>query len=278
VSLAKRGVHLPDDPRKITLKQLVELKDEYQNKLLTMPLRSKISTSLKLLTAQISSCIRLFHLIERIETQGLSSAKHFIEKIREKVLQNKRGIMLRRFYGLKSIRTVEKMLEEGIQEGYEHPKIIETIEIVKRQISKKLDSRILIFANYRASINIIVDELNKININNKKVSAAGLVGHKRKGAISGLTSKQQLMILKQFKEGIINVIVATSVAEQGLDIIDCDLVLFYDCVPDLIRAHQRRNKTVKQRLGKVIILITKGTIDEKYYWVVKGAEKKLEVV
>jgi Fanconi anemia group M protein len=115
-----------------------------------------------------------------------------------------------------------------------------------------------------------------VNIDEKKVSAAGLVGHKHKGAIGGLSSKQQMKLLKHFKEGIINVIVATSVAEQGLDIIDCDLVLFYDCVPDQIRAHQRRNRTAKQRLGKVIILITKGTVDERYYWVVREAEKKLK--
>jgi len=85
-----------------------------------------------------------------------------------------------------------------------------------------------------------------------------------------------MKLLKHFKEGIINVLVATSVAEQGLDIIDCDLVLFYDCVPDQIRAHQRRSRTVKQRLGKVIILMTKGTVDERYYWVVREAEKKLK--
>lgn len=275
--LAKKSVNFPDDPRKITLKQLVELQDEYQNKLSTVPhLRTRLSMNLKLLIAQIASCIRLFHLIERIETQGLSSAKHFIAKIREKALQNKKGLMLRRFYSLKSIKTVEKMLEEGLKEGYDHPKIIQTVEIVKKQISAKPDSRILIFANYRASINIIVDELNKINIDEKKVSAVGLVGHKHKGAIGGLSSKQQMTILNHFKEGIVNVLVATSVAEQGLDIIDSDLVLFYDCVPDQIRAHQRRNRTVKQRLGKVIILITKDTIDEKYYWVVKEAEKKLK--
>ena len=266
--LAKKSVNFPDDPRKITLKQLVELQGEFQNKLSTVPLRTKLSMSLKRLTAQTAACIRLFHLIERIETQGLSSAKQFMEKIREKALQNTKGLMLRRFYGLKSIRTVEKMLKEGLIEDYEHPKIIETIEIIKRQISEKPDSRILIFANYRASINIIVDALNKINIDAKKVSAAGLVGHKHKGAISGLSAKQQMMLLKHFKEGIINVLVATSVAEQGLDIIDSDLVLFYDCVPDQIRAHQRRNRTVKHRPGKVIILITKGTVDERYYWVV----------
>ncbi|WP_287582377.1 DEAD/DEAH box helicase, partial [Candidatus Borrarchaeum sp.] len=224
--LAKKSVNVPDDPRKITLKQLVELQGEYQNKLSSIPLRTKLSANLKLLIAQIASCIRLFHLIERIETQGLSSAKHFIEKIKEKALQDKKGYtkreMLRRFYRLKSIKTVEKMLEEGLREGYEHPKIIETVEIVKKQITEKPDSRILIFANYRASINIIVDELNKMNLEAKKVCAAGLVGHKHKGTIGGLSSKQQMTLLKHFKEGIINVLVATSVAEQGLDIIDSD--------------------------------------------------------
>jgi len=274
--LAKKNVQVPDDPRRVTIKQLVELQSKYQDKLSTVPLRTKLSTILKLTTAQISSCIRLLQLIERIETQGLSSARNFIDKIQNRALQNKKGLMLRRFCSLKSIKTVQKMLEEGLNEGYEHPKVIETIEIIKKQISEKSDSKILIFANYRASVNIIVDELNKVNdMAETNVSAAGLIGHKHKGAIGGLSSKQQMTLLKRFEEGIVNVIVATSVAEQGLDITECDLVLFYDCVPDQIRAHQRRNRTGKQNQGRVIVLITKGTIDERYYWVVKEADRKL---
>jgi ERCC4-related helicase len=67
------------------------------------------------------------------------------------------------------------------------------------------------------------------------------------------------------------------VAEQGLDIIDCDLVIFYDCVPDQIRVHQRRNQTGKQKKGRLVILITKGTADERYYWVAKESERKQKI-
>jgi ERCC4-related helicase len=31
----------------------------------------------------------------------------------------------------------------------------------------------------------------------------------------------------------------------------------HDCVPDQIRAHQRRNRAGKQRRGKIIVLITR---------------------
>ena len=275
-SLNKKTTQLPDDPRKVSIKQLVELQTEYQDKLLKARPKTKIATSLKLIIAQIASCIRLLHLNERIETQGLSSAKSFLDSIRKRAFHSKKELMLRRFYSLKTIKTVQKMIEEGMSKSYEHPKVIEMVEIVKKQLSRNPDSRILIFANYRASVKILVDTLNKINNTGKlNVSAAALVGHKHQEVNSGLSFKQQMKLLKRFEEGLVNVIVATSVAEQGLDIIDCDLVVFYDCVSDSIRSHQRRSRTGKQKQGQVIVLITKGTVDERYYWVVKEAERKL---
>ena len=275
--LNKKTTQLPNDPRKISIKQLVELQTEYQNKLLKTRPRTKIATSLKLIIAKTASCIRLLHLIERIETQGLSSAKSFVDGIRKRAFHSKKELILRRFYSLKTIKMVQKMIEEGLSKSYEHPKVIETVEIVKRQLSINPDSRILIFANYRASVKILVDTLNKINNKDMlKVSAASLVGHLHQKVNSGLSFKQQMKLLKRFEEGLVNVIVATSVAEQGLDIIDCDLVVFYDCVPDLIRSHQRCSRTGTQKQGRVIILITKGTADERYYWVVKEAEKHIK--
>jgi Fanconi anemia group M protein len=161
------------------------------------------------------------------------------------------------------------LIEEGLDEGYEHPKVIETVELVKKHFSENPDSRILIFANYRASVNIIVEKINEISsIDMPRIFAAGLIGHKHKRVLGGLSSKQQKKLLKQFEEGIVNTLVATSVAEQGLDVIDCDLVIFYDGVPNQIRRNQRQNRTGKQRRGRVITLITKGTADERYFWMV----------
>jgi Fanconi anemia group M protein len=61
-----------------------------------------------------------------------------------------------------------------------------------------------------------------------------------------------------------------------LDIPSTDLVVFYEPIPSEIRAIQRRGRTARKTTGKVIILITKGTPDEGYYWSAKRKEKRMK--
>jgi Fanconi anemia group M protein len=71
------------------------------------------------------------------------------------------------------------------------------------------------------------------------------------------------------------VLVATSVAEEGLDIPSTDLVIFYEPVPSEIRTIQRRGRTGRKRAGKVIVLIAKHTRDEGFYWSSINKEKRM---
>ena len=41
--------------------------------------------------------------------------------------------------------------------------------------------------------------------------------------------------MHQFKKGVLNVLVATSVAEEGLDIGDVNLIVSYDCLASPVR-------------------------------------------
>jgi Fanconi anemia group M protein len=71
-------------------------------------------------------------------------------------------------------------------------------------------------------------------------------------------------------------LVGTSVAEEGLDIEECDLVVFYDVVPSAIRSIQRRGRTGRKKEGKVFVLMAEGTRDEGYYWAEKTKEKSMK--
>jgi Fanconi anemia group M protein len=100
-----------------------------------------------------------------------------------------------------------------------------------------------------------------------KVNAVRFVGQASKEADKGLSQKEQSQIISDFKDGLYNVLVCTSVGEEGLDIPSVDLVVFYDAVPSEIRAIQRRGRTGRFNAGKVIMLLNKDTIDEHYYYV-----------
>jgi Fanconi anemia group M protein len=154
----------------------------------------------------------------------------------------------------------------------EHPKVNEIINIVKRQLSEKPDSKIIVFTHYRDTSAYICNELEKV----QNVKPARFIGQAIKEGDKGLTQKEQAKIIKKFKEEEYNVLIATSVAEEGLDIPSCDLVVFYEPIPSEIRAIQRRGRTARKMAGKVIILITKGTPDEGYYWSAKRKEKRMK--
>ena len=68
---------------------------------------------------------------------------------------------------------------------------------------------------------------------------------------------------------------STSIGEEGLDIPEVDAVIFYEPIPSAIRTIQRAGRTARKIKGKLIILITKKTRDESYFYVSRAREKKM---
>jgi len=93
-----------------------------------------------------------------------------------------------------------------------------------------------------------------------------LLGRRKKNG-SGLSQKEQKKIIEEFSAGEINVLVATSIAEEGLDIPEVNSVVFYEPIASAIRSIQRRGRTARLSKGKLIMLITKDTKDEAYYFI-----------
>jgi Fanconi anemia group M protein len=82
-------------------------------------------------------------------------------------------------------------------------------------------------------------------------------------------------MIENFESENFSCLIATSVGEEGLDIPEVDLVIFYEPIPSAIRTVQRRGRTGRQKEGRVITLITKNTRDESYRWVAHHKEKRI---
>jgi len=83
-------------------------------------------------------------------------------------------------------------------------------------------------------------------------------------------------MIEEFSRGEINILCATSIAEEGLDIPEVNAVIFYETIPSAIRAIQRAGRTARLKPGKLIMVITKQTRDESNYYVSKSRERKMQ--
>jgi Fanconi anemia group M protein len=152
-----------------------------------------------------------------------------------------------------------------------HPKPAHAAKLVSQQLNESPDSKVLIFTEYRDTVELLTEKLNSI----EGVVADRFIGQSGTGSRKGMNQKQQLAQLQRFREGDINVLIATSVGEEGLDVPAADLVILYEPVPSAIRTIQRRGRTARQRDGEVHILITKDTRDVFVYRASKLREEKM---
>ncbi len=207
--------------------------------------------------------LRIFHMIKTTETQGLNVLLEYMEQMVKDVKKPKASKALKnlasdsRFYLL--YKTMKNKAESDDNAELIHPKLIRLQEVIKEEFEKNPDVKILLFAELRDTITLIHNILKLL----PDVYPVRFVGQKTKSKKDkGMSQKTQVQTLEQFKQGKYNVLVSTSVAEEGLDIAECDIVIFYDAVPSEIRLIQRKGRTARQREGKVIILYCKDSSDE----------------
>lgn len=215
--------------------------------------------------------LRISHAIELIETQGIPALREYFQKLKNEYSRTKKN-SIRKFFNLPGMEEVTQSTEELYEQGIIHPKINVLINMATQQLSTDVTSRILIFSNYRTTTKLLSEAMNKIN----GVQSHWFVGQTSSKDDVGLRQRDQVDILDKFREGYYNVLISTSVGEEGLDVAQCDLVIFYDIVPSATRLIQRSGRTGRSREGRVVLLIAEGTRDETYFWVSRNKRRQMK--
>jgi Fanconi anemia group M protein len=219
----------------------------------------------------------LFHMIELIEQQGLDVLLIYLTKVKQdarKKNSSKAVKILASDYRINQIFIELKKNEDYYPEKLVHPKFYLLEKLLVQEFENNPHSRVLVFVKLRDSVKNITNKL-KSRLDGL-IKSARFVGQATKSKDDkGLSQKKQLEILEQFKQGHYNVLVSTNVGEEGLDIAECDLVIFYDVVASEIRFIQRKGRTARHREGKVIILYCKDTHDEIYMHIALNKLKKM---
>ena len=221
----------------------------------------------------LSAVINLQHAQELIETQGVSTFNKYVARLRKKNTKAAKSLMWD-----DNFSRAMKLAKEAEKHGWEHPKLRELTKILKKELGSgdgqtklqstrftdnedEASSKIIVFTQYRDTLEMIHQKLEK-----EGIKSAKFFGQASKDGEKGLTQKQQKAIIKSFRMGEYDVLLSTSVAEEGIDIPAVDLVILYEPVPSEVRMIQRRGRTGRKRTGRVKVLITNGTRDEGYYW------------
>ncbi|MFH1222452.1 MAG: DEAD/DEAH box helicase family protein [Candidatus Micrarchaeota archaeon] len=200
--------------------------------------------------------LNVLHMSELLETQGTYALRTYMEKVDEK--DSKSATMLMHTPQMVEVKKLIYSRDD------EHPKLKKLIEIVKSLAGKKM----IVFAQYRDQIKKIEDELK----------AAGIPVKQFVGKKDGVTRKMQEETIAEFRDDKFNVLVASCIGEEGLDIPKVDAVIFYEPIPSEIRSIQRRGRAARLKEGEVHILMTRGTRDEYYYWSALNKEKKMKQI
>lgn len=215
----------------------------------------------------LAEIIKAHHALELIETQGAQQLHLYLQGLFSQGSSTK-------------VKAVKNLIENPlIKAAYalseqlasvDHPKIDALKTLVRNTLAENAYAKLIIFTQYRDTAARVTEQLNTV----PRAIAQTFVGQAKKRSL-GLSQKQQSEMLDLFRDGAFNVLVATSVAEEGLDIPAVDSVVFYEPVPSAIRSIQRRGRTGRNEKGNVTILITKGTRDEAYSYSAKHKEQKM---
>jgi len=236
-----------------------------------------------------AQAIKIQHALGLLETQTLFGFNKYLRELfRKAAKKESKGVV--RLVSKPEFNYAFVKSNELLAEGMEHPKILILTEIIEkeREEGKNKGFKIIVFTQFRDTAKKIKESLEKIqginpNIfvgqgtrtSSKTEAAKANKGIKELEKVPGMNQKEQKKILDKFRSGEINTLVATSIGEEGLDIPEVNTVIFYEPVPSAIRAIQRAGRTARLKKGKLIILITKDTRDEAYFYISKSKEKKM---
>ena len=215
--------------------------------------------------------------------------KHFWQWFEAKDAEQKKskGKMMREFWDHPNIDEVRQLAKEVAEnpKAVGHPKTtaaLDELEIFFAEADDLL--RVIIFTELRAlALELVLaiaeckgarphifigqagakdaqvvasDNAANPRTRGKQIEFDNAVDSSKHVHAQGMSQTVQKRIISEFKLGKHNVLVATSIGEEGLDIGEVDLIICYDLTLLPIKNIQRMGRTGRKRAGKVVLLFS----------------------
>ncbi|MDD5163275.1 MAG: DEAD/DEAH box helicase [Candidatus ainarchaeum sp.] len=265
--LKKTGLAKTTNPGFYSKKRILELQIEIRKRIAR---HGKTQPSLFAGATAAAQLLKISHAQTLLETQGIFALHDYFERIKADAFKADASRAVKQLVAKKQFFEAMKAASFLKEKNFNHPKIGKLKEILLRQFLEHPEGKALVFNHYRDSIKNIAEFLNTV----PGIKAEKFIGQAAKQNEKGMTQKEQGETIQKLKTGELNTLVGSSVAEEGLDLPNVDLVVFYEPVPSEIRAIQRRGRTGRLAPGKVVMLMANKTRDEAFYWNANAKEKK----
>ncbi|MFB6168887.1 MAG: DEAD/DEAH box helicase [Haloferacaceae archaeon] len=200
------------------------------------------------------------------ETQSVEALRRYFERQRNAARSSGASKASQRMVSDPRVRAT---MREAESFDDLHPKFRRTRILLAQTLGVDGGDRVIVFTESRDTAEALVDFLSE------GFAVRKFVGQGDREGSDGMTQTEQQETLDDFRAGEFEVLVSTSVAEEGLDVPEVDLVLFYEPVPTAIRSIQRKGRTGRQDDGRVVVLMASDTRDEAYFWISKRRETEM---
>jgi Fanconi anemia group M protein len=211
--------------------------------------------------------MKLRQAVTLVETQSVEALERYFERQRQAARSSGASKADQRLVSEPKVREAMRKAEE--HDGL-HPKYSRTRRLIAETLGINDGERVIVFTESRDTAEALTDFLGE------HFAVERFVGQGDREGSDGMTQNEQQETLEAFRAGEFEVLVSTSVAEEGLDVPEVDLVLFYEPVPTAIRSIQRKGRTGRQTEGRVVVLMAEDTRDEAYFWISKRREDEME--
>ncbi|XP_058416977.1 ATP-dependent RNA helicase DHX58 isoform X4 [Diceros bicornis minor] len=127
--------------------------------------------------------------------------------------------------------------------GPENPKLEVLEQILRKQFGSSESPRGIIFTRTRQSTHSLLLWLqHQPGLQTVDIRAQLLTGAGNSSQSTHMTQREQQEVIQKFRVGTLNLLVATSVAEEGLDIPQCNVVVRYGLLTNEISMVQARGR------------------------------------
>ncbi len=202
--------------------------------------------------------LNLSHAYDLLVTEGIYPFSTYLESLYGR---EKKSRTLESLLKSPAVVSARAAASAALGRGEEHPKVLSVIEILGKNKGRKT----ILFAQYRSTIKMLSDYLC-----NNSFKAKPFIG---KG--EGITQEQQKATIAEFRSGAFDILVASSIGEEGMDIPGVEMVIFYEPIPNEIRNIQRRGRTGRLAAGEIYLLVARGTKDQVYLHISRQREAKM---